>query len=153
MKEKKGHSREVTTEEQRPLEVICLEEALKPLGLGGERTDEDLQSAAKLLVDEMEKRIKERRNTVQENLDWEDIIRRSMVPINGPPGDGRCDCCGKHISEVTPFDDPFYFDGPISKYLHKNFRDFDGCVSPSWECSDCLHLGIDDYYKSRNQGC
>jgi hypothetical protein len=25
--------------------------------------------------------------------------------INPPPQDGRCDCCGRHISELRPFGD------------------------------------------------
>ena len=26
--------------------------------------------------------------------------------INSPPRDGRCDCCGRHISELKPFGGP-----------------------------------------------
>ena len=33
----------------------------------------------------------------------EDLELRSGLYINPPPLDGRCECCGKHISELKPF--------------------------------------------------
>jgi hypothetical protein len=44
--------------------------------------------------------------------------------INPPPQDGRCDCCGRHINELSPFGkagDPLVgdFDGA---YLVKRWR-------------------------------
>ena len=46
------------------------------------------------------------------------------MSINPPPSDGKCDCCGKHISELKPFGkagDPLVgdFDGEV---LIKKFR-------------------------------
>jgi hypothetical protein len=32
-----------------------------------------------------------------------DLEIEPRININPPPEDGRCDCCGKHISELTPF--------------------------------------------------
>jgi hypothetical protein len=50
--------------------------------------------------------------------------RSGVVNINPPPQDGRCDCCGRHISELKPFGkagDPLVgdFEGAL---LLKNFR-------------------------------
>ena len=43
---------------------------------------------------------------------------RGGININPPPPDGRCDCCGRHMSELTPFGkagDPLIgdFDGAL----------------------------------------
>jgi hypothetical protein len=32
-----------------------------------------------------------------------DLKDKARVSINPPPEDGRCDCCGKHISELKSF--------------------------------------------------
>ena len=47
-----------------------------------------------------------------------DLNIKARVSINPPPEDGRCDCCGRHISELTPFGkagDPLVgdFDGEL----------------------------------------
>jgi hypothetical protein len=52
------------------------------------------------------------------------IPREGLVNINPPPKDGRCYCCGRHISELEPFerdndDFPFGFGG---SYLVKTWR-------------------------------
>lgn len=36
----------------------------------------------------------------------EDLKPRPGINLNPPPPDGRCDCCGKHISELKPFGGP-----------------------------------------------
>ncbi len=36
----------------------------------------------------------------------EDLNPWKGSPINSPPSDGRCQCCGRHISELTPFGGP-----------------------------------------------
>ena len=49
--------------------------------------------------------------------------------INGPPADRKCHCCGRHISELEPFEKPeegededfFLFDDG-EEFLCKNFR-------------------------------
>lgn len=33
----------------------------------------------------------------------EDLKKRPGININPPPADGRCECCGKHISELKPY--------------------------------------------------
>ena len=33
----------------------------------------------------------------------EDLKPRPGININPPPSDGRCMCCGKHISELKPY--------------------------------------------------
>ena len=41
--------------------------------------------------------------------------------INPPPEDKRCQCCGRHISELEPFNDPEYPECN-GHYLVRNFR-------------------------------
>jgi hypothetical protein len=36
----------------------------------------------------------------------EDLTPNGRIIINGPPKDGRCDVCGRHMSELTPFGGP-----------------------------------------------
>ncbi|MGO8761448.1 MAG: hypothetical protein ACLP2P_12140 [Desulfobaccales bacterium] len=62
----------------------------------------------------------------------EDLRIKPGLNINPPPEDGRCERCGKHISEVKP-----YKNGVL---LVKNFREVcdSGCISASWECSECI---------------
>jgi hypothetical protein len=48
----------------------------------------------------------------------EDLILEPKININPLPQDGRCDCCGKHISTLKPYgkvgDSPFcYFRGAL----------------------------------------
>jgi hypothetical protein len=48
----------------------------------------------------------------------EDLKPRPGININPPPKDGRCECCGRHISELKPFGkagDPLVgdFDGAL----------------------------------------
>jgi hypothetical protein len=70
-------------------------------------------------------------------LSENDLNIKARVNINPPPDDGRCDCCGKHISELTPFGktiDPLNgdFDG---EFLIKNFRrmgPYDEEASRAW---------------------
>jgi hypothetical protein len=61
-----------------------------------------------------------------ESIDGEEDLkpRSGVININPPSEDGRCDCCGRHISELKPFGkagDPFFgdFEGAL---LLKNFR-------------------------------
>jgi hypothetical protein len=54
----------------------------------------------------------------------EDLQPRPGININPPPQDGKCEVCGRHISELTPFGkagDPLVgdFDGA---YLVKTWR-------------------------------
>ncbi len=36
----------------------------------------------------------------------EDLNPRARIIINGPPSDGRCEVCGRHMRELTPFGSP-----------------------------------------------
>ena len=54
----------------------------------------------------------------------EDLKLKPRISLNPPPTDGRCNCCGRHISELKPFGkagDPLVgdFDGAL---LIKKFR-------------------------------
>jgi hypothetical protein len=31
---------------------------------------------------------------------------KPIIIINPPPGNGKCECCGRHISELKPFGGP-----------------------------------------------
>lgn len=54
----------------------------------------------------------------------DDLKPKPGINLNPPPSDGRCDCCGRHLSELKPFGkagDPLVgdFDGEL---LVKTFR-------------------------------
>ena len=56
----------------------------------------------------------------------EDLNLKPRININPPPANGRCNCCGRHISELEPFGkagDPLVgdFEGAL---LIKKFRRF-----------------------------
>jgi len=36
----------------------------------------------------------------------EDLEGKGFISINPPPQDGRCEVCGRHLSELTPFGGP-----------------------------------------------
>lgn len=36
----------------------------------------------------------------------EDLNPQARIVINGPPSDGRCEVCGRHVSELEPFGGP-----------------------------------------------
>jgi hypothetical protein len=49
----------------------------------------------------------------------QDLLRRAgVVNLNRPPKDGRCECCGRHISELKPF----------GKARHPIFGDVEGAL-------------------------
>jgi hypothetical protein len=54
----------------------------------------------------------------------DDLKLKPGTNINPPPPDGRCDCCGKHISELKPFGGPG--DPPVGDFtgafLVKGYR-------------------------------
>lgn len=47
-----------------------------------------------------------------------------MISLNPPPKDGNCQCCGRHISELKPFDGAgdFFLDDFDGAYLAKKIR-------------------------------
>jgi hypothetical protein len=49
----------------------------------------------------------------------QDLLRRAgVVNLNPPPKDGRCECCGRHISELKP----------LGKARHPIFGDVGGAL-------------------------
>jgi len=68
----------------------------------------------------------------------EDLNPKARIIINGPPSDGRCQVCGRHMSELTPFGgpgDPLVgdFSGEL---LVKTFRPdgpYDAEAEEAWE--------------------
>ena len=56
--------------------------------------------------------------------DENDLKDKARININPPPEDFSCDCCGRHISELTPFGkagDPLVgdFDGALLVKKHR----------------------------------
>jgi len=79
------------------------------------------------------------------------MTRKPKILINPPPGNGRCECCGKHVTELKPFGkagDPLLgdFNGAL---LVKTFRENSGCIGPSWECRECIILSDEEYWKRK----
>jgi len=98
------------------------------------------------------------------------------VNLNAPPSDERCQCCGKHISQLTPFSDTDIVDGSL---LVKSWRPatipgewerevmyesqervpgkpdewygaddvFDWSADCYWECSECFYLDDVEFYR------
>jgi hypothetical protein len=93
----------------------------------------------------------------------DDLQPRPGININPPPEDGRCECCGLHISQLKPFGkagDPLVgdFDGA---YLIKFYRSDFYCADDdpaaeynswgkSWECRDCIVLSEKEYHEKRD---
>ena len=69
----------------------------------------------------------------------EDLKPRPGINLNAPPEDDRCDCCGRHISELKPYGGPgdplvgdftgallikkFRPDGPYDEEAEKAFEE------------------------------
>jgi len=109
----------------------------------------------------------------------EDEQIRSHGPrlvINQPPADGRCECCGRHVSELKPFEgpgDPLVgdFKGALLvktwrtmtvqlteeqlRELRQKHGDeaaeaheqLQNTIEASWECRDCIILSGDEYFR------
>jgi hypothetical protein len=59
--------------------------------------------------------------------------------INGPPVDGRCEICGRHVRELDAYENSSPGE-PANYKLMKRFRLIgDECICASWECRDCIH--------------
>jgi hypothetical protein len=63
---------------------------------------------------------------------------KRIALINGPPDDRRCDCCGRHISELKPFGkagDPVLgdFDGAHLVKRVRTFGTYDEEAETAWE--------------------
>jgi hypothetical protein len=73
----------------------------------------------------------------------EDLKPQPGVNLNPPPQDGRCDCCGRHISKLKPFGGPgdplvgdfsgallikkFRPDGPYDEEAEKAYNEAEAC--------------------------
>jgi len=67
---------------------------------------------------------------------------KKTIRINPPPDDGRCECCGTYYKDCKPFPDDDFFKKAL---LFKNFREYCGTVSASWECIKCFGLNDRKY--------
>jgi len=71
----------------------------------------------------------------------DETLSGSAVIINGPPEDGRCNICQRHISDLEPYGgcgDPCtgdFADMKLVKQFRKGWYD---SISVSWECRDCF---------------
>ena len=66
--------------------------------------------------------------------------KKVTISINPPPEDGRCECCGKHISELNSYGgpgDPLKGDFTGAKLI-KIYRTMAPEGSHSYDISDCL---------------
>lgn len=83
--------------------------------------------------------------TYLERVDGEEDLKlRPGINVNAPPGNGKCHCCGRHLSELKPFGkagDPLVgdFDGALLvKTFRRDFR-INKELETIWEecCSNC----------------
>lgn len=78
--------------------------------------------------------------------------KKLKILINPPPSGRRCECCGKHISELKPFGgpgDPLVGDfrgALLVKTFRQEFPDYRQ-IGASWECRDCIVLSKEKYFK------
>ena len=66
---------------------------------------------------------------------------KDAVVINGPPDDGKCNICGRHVSELDAFGgagDPLLGDFSGMKLVKQFREDHPDEVTVSWECRDCI---------------
>lgn len=67
----------------------------------------------------------------------EDLNLKPRININPPPSDGRCNCCGRHISELKPFGkagDPLVgdFDGAVLIKMYRPAGPYDAESEKAW---------------------
>ena len=68
----------------------------------------------------------------------DDLQPKPGININPPPSDGRCDCCGRHISELKPFGgpgDPLVgnFTGSFLVKGYRNLGSYDADAEKAYE--------------------
>lgn len=83
--------------------------------------------------------------------DFRLFINGSITAEEEP--DIKCDCCGKHVSEIEPYnkeDDRWYL---IKTWRSQGYYDEDGenWYGSSWECKDCVVLNPYEYFERRSQ--
>ena len=70
-----------------------------------------------------------------------ELVSGARTVINGPPEDGRCGICRRHISEVEPFGgsgDPCLGDFTGMKLIKQFREDYPNYIIATWECRDCI---------------
>ena len=64
--------------------------------------------------------------TCLKSIDSEDDLKmKPGINICPPPADGRCDCCGKHISELNPFSKMGDFNGELLVSVSRRMGPYD----------------------------
>lgn len=97
----------------------------------------------------------------------EDLRRPCRFFINAPPDDGRCDVCGRHMSELTPFGGPgdplvgdfsgellvkrFRYDWPLDKEAEKAWEEVIRDNPELPELDDPLSWLIDKYGEEKGK--
>jgi hypothetical protein len=98
----------------------------------------------------------------------EDLNLKPRININPPPADGKCDCCGRHISELEPFGkagDPLVGDfegallikkwrpaGPYDEEAEKALFQADKCLSDAGrKGEDPIHWMVKVYGKEKGE--
>jgi len=103
-------------------------------------------------------------------------LHERRIVVNPPPADARCECCGRHVSDLKPFGGP---GDPLAgdfrgALLVKTWRtmtlqlteeqlrelrqkhgdeaaeaheQLQNTIEASWECRDCIILSGDEYFK------
>jgi hypothetical protein len=79
----------------------------------------------------------------------EDLNPQARIVINGPPSDGRCEVCGRHISELSPFGgpgDPLAgdFSGELLVKIFRPDGPYDAEAEEAWEKAQKLTNDGDD---------
>ncbi|MBA7697479.1 hypothetical protein ES703_106144 [subsurface metagenome] len=67
--------------------------------------------------------------------------------INPPPSDGRCRCCGRHLTELRPFD----FDGALLVKMFRAHSPPDEELDAIWEKYTWNCDSGDDYRKAKEK--
>ena len=98
----------------------------------------------------------------------EDLKLRPRININPPPSDGRCNCCGRHISKLKPFGkagDPLVGDfegallvkkfrpaGPYDEEAEKAWNEAEKCIADAgYKDKDPLEWLINKYGKEKGE--
>ena len=103
---------------------------------------------------------------------------KTIIAINPPPEDACCEVCGRHISELKPFQcgdpsNPFngslllkdyrsmapkLTDEQLEEYKAKHgeretnfYVQLMDSISASWECSYCFRLSDEEYFEKINE--
>ena len=78
-----------------------------------------------------------------------DLKQPHPIQLNCPPDDGRCEVCGKHISELQPFggpDDPLggVFSGELLVQRFRPMGPYDKAAEKAWQEAEKAVPGPED---------